>query len=146
MLLAAAAALLRSGSLVVILVGGSRWAWRCAVAGVGTWLAGGCVLVTADAHALPHLVRAGRNGALVPPGDLAALATAVAPLLTDAGLRRAAGAESRAVAAGHDLERTLATFEALYAPVRPDATAAGEPAAADDCGGTHLSELRAAVP
>jgi glycosyltransferase involved in cell wall biosynthesis len=93
-------------------------------------MASGLPLVAADAHALPHLVRPGRNGALVPPGDVAALAAALTPLVTDAARRRAAGAESRAVVAGHDLDRTLGTFEDLYTLVRPGTPARG-PAAAD---------------
>ena len=87
-------------------------------------MASGLPVVAADAHALPHLVHHGRNGALVPPGDVHALAGALTGLLTDVAARRAAGQASLAIAAGHDLERTLDTFEDLYALVRPGVRAA----------------------
>lgn len=45
---------------------------------------------------IPHVVEAGRTGYLVPPGDHAALAAALVPLVADATLREALGARARA--------------------------------------------------
>lgn len=77
-------------------------------------MASGTPVVAADAMALPHLVRPGRNGFLFPPGDVGALADALTTLLGDAVLRRRMGAASREIAAGHAVEATLAAFEGIY--------------------------------
>lgn len=78
-------------------------------------MASGTPVVAADAMALPHLVQPGRNGYLFAPGDVAGLAEALGTLLGDAVQRRRMGGVSREIAAGHAMERTLATFEVLYA-------------------------------
>ncbi|HXV93065.1 MAG TPA: glycosyltransferase [Pseudonocardia sp.] len=72
-------------------------------------------VVAADAMALPHLVRPGRNGWLYPPGEVGALAAALGGLLADPGLRRRMGAASRELVARHDLAATLDAFEDVYA-------------------------------
>jgi phosphatidylinositol alpha 1,6-mannosyltransferase len=80
-------------------------------------MAAGLPVVAADAMALPHLVRPGRNGWLYTPGDVAELSTRLAALLTDAGLRRRMGAASREIVAEHAFEATLDTFEGIYQKV-----------------------------
>jgi phosphatidylinositol alpha 1,6-mannosyltransferase len=77
-------------------------------------MAAGLPVVAADAMALPHLVRPGRNGWLYSPGDVAELSTRLAALLADAGLRRRMGAASREIVAEHAIAATLDTFEGIY--------------------------------
>jgi phosphatidylinositol alpha 1,6-mannosyltransferase len=77
-------------------------------------MAAGLPVVAADAMALPHLVRPGRNGWLYTPGDVADLSTRLAALLTDPALRRRMGAASREIVAEHAIEATLDTFEGIY--------------------------------
>ncbi|MCW0214200.1 MAG: glycosyltransferase [Pseudonocardia sp.] len=80
-------------------------------------MAAGKPVVAADAMALPHLVRPGRNGWLFPPGDVDALAAALLALLRDRDGRARMGAVSREIVAGHALEATLDAFEDVYARV-----------------------------
>ena len=68
-------------------------------------MAAGTPVVAADAMALPHLVRPGRNGWLYRPGDVAELSTRLAALLRDPGLRRRMGAASRELVAEHAFDR-----------------------------------------
>jgi phosphatidylinositol alpha 1,6-mannosyltransferase len=77
-------------------------------------MAAGKPVVAADAVALPHLVRPGRNGWLFPPGDVDALAARLTNVLVTPGAREAMGAASRELIAGHGLARSLDTFEGLY--------------------------------
>jgi phosphatidylinositol alpha 1,6-mannosyltransferase len=77
-------------------------------------MAAGTPVVAADAMALPHLVRPGRNGWLYPPGDVPELTTRLAALLSDAALRRRMGAASQEIVAEHAIGATLATFEGIY--------------------------------
>jgi phosphatidylinositol alpha 1,6-mannosyltransferase len=77
-------------------------------------MAAGTPVVAADAMALPHLVRPGRNGWLYRPGDVAELSTRLATLLRDAELRRRMGAASRELVAEHAFTATLDTFEGVY--------------------------------
>jgi phosphatidylinositol alpha 1,6-mannosyltransferase len=77
-------------------------------------MAAGTPVVAADAMALPHLVRPGRNGWLYPPGDVAELSTRLAALLVDPALRRRMGAASRELVAEHAFSATLDTFEGIY--------------------------------
>ncbi|MDN5916278.1 MAG: glycosyltransferase [Pseudonocardia sp.] len=77
-------------------------------------MAAGRPVIAADAVALPHLVRPGRNGVLYPPGDVAALAGALTALLADPDARARMGAASREIVAEHSLEATLDEFEDLY--------------------------------
>jgi phosphatidylinositol alpha 1,6-mannosyltransferase len=80
-------------------------------------MAAGLPVVAADAMALPHLVRPGRNGWLYTPGDVPELATRLAALLGDAATRRRMGAASREIVAAHGSEATLDRFEGIYAQV-----------------------------
>jgi phosphatidylinositol alpha 1,6-mannosyltransferase len=77
-------------------------------------MAAGTPVIAADAMALPHLVRPGRNGWLYTPGDVPELATRLAALLGDAGVRRRMGAASREIVSEHAIGATLSTFEGLY--------------------------------
>jgi phosphatidylinositol alpha 1,6-mannosyltransferase len=92
-------------------------------------MAAGTPVVAADAMALPHLVRPGRNGWLYPPGDVGELTARLAALLADAGLRRRMGAASREAVAAHGMGATLAAFERVYAGVL-DRPVAAHPRAA----------------
>lgn len=80
-------------------------------------MAAGTAVVAADAMALPHLVRPGRNGWLYRPGDLAELGSRLEVLLRDAALRRRMGAASSDLVAAHAFESTLDTFEGIYRQV-----------------------------
>jgi glycosyltransferase involved in cell wall biosynthesis len=78
-------------------------------------MAAGTPVLAADAMALPHLVRPGRNGWLFAPGDVPGLTARLAALLDDPGLRRRMGAHSRTLVAEHAIGATLDTFEGIYA-------------------------------
>jgi glycosyltransferase involved in cell wall biosynthesis len=71
-------------------------------------------VIAADAMALPHLVRPGRNGWLYTPGNVAELSTRLEALLRDATLRRRMGAASRELVGEHAFTATLDTFEGIY--------------------------------
>lgn len=77
-------------------------------------MAAGTPVIAANAMALPHLVRPGRNGWLYTPGDVPELTTRLAALLSDAALRRRMGAVSTEIVAEHAIEATLTTFEDVY--------------------------------
>jgi phosphatidylinositol alpha 1,6-mannosyltransferase len=77
-------------------------------------MAAGLPVVAADAMALPHLVRPGRNGWLYTPGDVPELTTRLAALLGDAATRRRMGAASREIVAAHAIDATLDRFEGIY--------------------------------
>lgn len=64
---------------------------------------------------IPDVIADGENGLLVPPGDRAALARALARLLGDADLRRRLGTAAGAlVRRRYDVAGTAAAYEALY--------------------------------
>jgi len=77
-------------------------------------LAAGKPVVAADAMALPHLVRPGRNGWLYPPGDVPALADRLRRMIEDPAARVRMGAAGRALVTQHEIGSTLARFEGLY--------------------------------
>jgi len=77
-------------------------------------MAAGLPVIAADAMALPHLVRPGRNGWLYTPGDVPELTTRLAALLGDAATRRRMGATSREIVAAHAIDATLDRFEGIY--------------------------------
>ena len=77
-------------------------------------MAAGTPVIAADAMALPHLVRQGRNGWLYQPGDVQELTTRLTALLSDPALRRRMGAASRELVAEHAIGSTLDTFEGVY--------------------------------
>ncbi len=70
---------------------------------------------------IPELIRDGVTGRLVPPGDAAALATALAPLVRDLEAARAMGASGRTRAEGeYSLERWVERTRVLYRRVAAD--------------------------
>ncbi len=77
-------------------------------------MASGTPVVAADAMALPHLVRPGRNGWLYKPGDIGELTARLTTLLGDAALRRRMGAASRELVSEHAIDATLDRFEGIY--------------------------------
>jgi len=80
-------------------------------------MSAGKPVVAADAMALPHLVRPGRNGWLYTPGDVDGLSAALGALLADPVTRARMGAASREIVAGHALDATLDRFENVYTEV-----------------------------
>jgi glycosyltransferase involved in cell wall biosynthesis len=94
-------------------------------------MAHGLPCVGADVCAIPEIVRDGRTGLLVPPGDPGALADAVEVLLGDPGRAGAMGRAGRAAVEAHfTWEATAARIVAALAERPPRAAgAAGAPAA-----------------
>ncbi len=86
-------------------------------------MAAGKPVVAADAMALPHLVRPGRNGWLHPPGGVAEPAARLTAVLADEAARGAIGQASLELIAAHDLDSSVDTFEGAYLDL------AGRPAA-----------------
>ncbi|MFN2369970.1 MAG: glycosyltransferase family 4 protein, partial [Candidatus Krumholzibacteriia bacterium] len=82
--------------------------------------AAGLPVIAGDASSLPEIVADGTTGLLVPPGDAAALATALRRLLDDPALARRLGAAGRArVLAEFPRGRTLDRLLALTAAAPP---------------------------
>jgi glycosyltransferase involved in cell wall biosynthesis len=80
-------------------------------------MAAGKPVVAADAMALPHLVRSGRNGWLFQPGDVRGLAERLHGVLADPAVTARMGAASSELIAHHAIGDTLDTFERIYAKV-----------------------------
>lgn len=81
-------------------------------------MAAGVPVVTTPVGGIPDLIVDGRNGLLVHPGDVPALAVAINRLLDDPALRRAAGDLNRQqVVAEYDVPRYVDRLVALYADV-----------------------------
>lgn len=78
-------------------------------------LAMGLALVLSDIGSCPDYIDAGRNGFLVPPGDVAAYAEALRRLLSDKDLLKSARAASRAHARRFDLTRAIDDYEKILA-------------------------------
>lgn len=79
-------------------------------------MAAGCAVVASAVGGIPDLVVHGVNGLLVPAGDAAALAAAIAALLRDPALATRLGREARAtVAARYTMERSLERLGQIYA-------------------------------
>lgn len=84
----------------------------------------GNAIVASATGGIPEAVTDGREGILVPPGDAAALAAALGPLLSDAVRREALGAA--AYARGHaefTVQVMADRYEGLYATALARATA-----------------------
>lgn len=86
-------------------------------------MASGCAVVGSDVGGIPHVVRDGVDGLLVPPGDVAALARAVTEVLADPDLASRLGQEGRKAAEQtwdwtHQQERTMAELRLARDGVR----------------------------
>ncbi|SEQ46766.1 glycosyltransferase [Lentzea albida] len=77
-------------------------------------MAAGKPVIAANAMALPHLVKPGRNGWLFEPGDVNQLAQRLHTLVHDEPMRTRMGAASSEIISHHALGTTLERFEALY--------------------------------
>jgi len=78
-------------------------------------MASGLPIVGANAMALPHLIHDGENGFLFSPGDVEEMAQMLQRVLTMPQKERDAMKNSSLqYIRGHDITRTLDTFEALY--------------------------------
>lgn len=76
--------------------------------------AAGVPVVASSTGGIPELVHDGASGLLVPPGDAAALASAIERLLDDEGLRGRLAAEGRRAAEAHSLDRYVERLDDLY--------------------------------
>jgi glycosyltransferase involved in cell wall biosynthesis len=74
----------------------------------------GLPIVAANAAALPELVSDEKNGYLVPPGDIRAIARAVNRILEDPERARQMGRESLRISRSHAERYTFDTYESLY--------------------------------
>ncbi|EGY24251.1 glycosyl transferases group 1 family protein [Desulfovibrio sp. A2] len=72
----------------------------------------GLPVIASQVGGVPELVEG--NGLLVPPGDVPALAEALATAVGDAALRAAWGAASRAIAPEFSTDARITRFETLY--------------------------------
>ncbi|WP_035068811.1 glycosyltransferase family 4 protein [Nitratidesulfovibrio termitidis] len=72
----------------------------------------GLPVIASQVGGVPELVRG--NGLLAPPGDVPALARALASVMDDAGLRATWAAASRAIAPDFSTDARVARYEALY--------------------------------
>lgn len=81
-------------------------------------MAAGLPIVASDIPGFRTVMRDGRQGRLVPPGDASTLADAVTTLLLNQKLRLAMAREGRRHADGFDWKRVAADLESLYAAVR----------------------------
>jgi glycosyltransferase involved in cell wall biosynthesis len=71
-------------------------------------------VVATSVGGVPEVVRDGREGILVPPGDAAALAAGIARLVGDGELRRRLGSAAGARAAAFDIRRAVRRQEEVY--------------------------------
>jgi glycosyltransferase involved in cell wall biosynthesis/2-polyprenyl-3-methyl-5-hydroxy-6-metoxy-1,4-benzoquinol methylase len=69
-------------------------------------MASGAAIVASATAGIPELLEDGVNGVLAPPGDPAALASALARVLGDTGLRERLGSAAAAATEGLDYRRT----------------------------------------
>jgi glycosyltransferase involved in cell wall biosynthesis len=75
----------------------------------------GSAVVASRVSGIPEAITDGVDGLLTPPGDVPALATALARVLTDASLRKALGcAAQRRAERDFSMERMTDAYETLY--------------------------------
>jgi glycosyltransferase involved in cell wall biosynthesis len=78
-------------------------------------MACGLPVITTAVGGITELVRDGRNGIVVPPGDAAAFADAIERSMTDADLRRRLGAAARrTVEREYDVDQAARRLEAVF--------------------------------
>jgi phosphatidylinositol alpha-mannosyltransferase len=80
-------------------------------------MAAGVPIVASDIPGFRSVLRDGRQGRLVPPGDTSALADTMTTLLSNDKLRRAMAREGQRHAGEYDWHRVAADLEALYLTV-----------------------------
>jgi glycosyltransferase involved in cell wall biosynthesis len=73
----------------------------------------GCAIVASDLPGINEAIENGENGILVPPGDVARLASAVETLATDSARRAQLGASAAVTAARYSTESVGARYRAL---------------------------------
>lgn len=81
-------------------------------------MASGIPVVTTTAGGIPELVKSGVNGLVVPPHDVAGIASNIARLLDDAALRARLGSAGRASVEQHFDQRRTAVEMAILLGVR----------------------------
>ena len=81
--------------------------------------AAGLPVVATEVGGLPHQVRQGVEGLLVPPGDDAALADALVAVARDDDRRAAMAEAARARASDYDIRTAVTAQEAVYADWAP---------------------------
>ena len=79
--------------------------------------ASGLPLVAVDAGAVKEICKNNKHGYLLKPKDEAAIARSLLKILLDPDRRKAMSKASLEIAKTHDLNHTLARFEAIYADV-----------------------------
>jgi glycosyltransferase involved in cell wall biosynthesis len=83
-------------------------------------LAQGVPAIVSRVGGMPELVRGGVEGLIVPPGQPAPLAAAIAHLRDDDALRQSMGRNARArIATDFSIERTVEQTIALYRALLP---------------------------
>lgn len=81
-------------------------------------MASGCAVVASRTGAFEHIVDEGKTGLMVPTGDAAALAAALATLMSDPGRAFAMGERGRErVSAQFSIEREAAGIQSVYEQV-----------------------------
>ncbi len=92
-------------------------------------MATGLPVISTELTGVPEIIDAGRNGLLTPPGDVPALAHAMAQLLGEPERRRAMGAAARAkVEREFDVRRNVAQLRAWLTESAPSPMRATHPA------------------
>ncbi|WP_152999592.1 glycosyltransferase, partial [Curtobacterium citreum] len=81
-------------------------------------MAAGCAVVASAVPGIVDVVQDGENGLLVPPGDPAALATALERLLGDADLVRRLGAAAARTAQAHTVPAVADRYRSLLREAR----------------------------
>jgi glycosyltransferase involved in cell wall biosynthesis len=77
-------------------------------------VASGLPMLGADAMALPELIIPEKNGYLFASHDVTSLANFMSEVFSNSEQRKRMGIESRKIAEGHDINRTIAQYEQLY--------------------------------
>ncbi|BDZ62322.1 glycosyl transferase family 1 [Demequina sediminis] len=74
----------------------------------------GCAVIASDLPGLNEAIEEGHSGALVPPGDVAALARTIEVVAEDAELRASLGAAARERAQTYSIDAVGAGYRALF--------------------------------
>jgi len=79
----------------------------------------GCAVIASDLPGLNEAIEEGHSGALVPPGDVAALARTIEVVAEDAELRASLGAAARERAQTYSIDAVGAGYRALFHGIVP---------------------------